>query len=128
MSRGRPPKGVNHVDSTEASEQAKQRLKILLQTISGELTVEQACTQLQISEARFYELRDEWLQAAVSALEPKPQGRPPAPPPQEPDELEQLRARNKRLELELRAAQIREQIAAMMPHLLHPPKDQDKKK
>ena len=128
MSRGRPPKGVNHVDSIEASEQAKQRLKVLLQTISGELTVEQACAQLQIGEARFYELRDEWLQAAVSALEPKPKGRPPAPPPQEPDELEQLRARNKRLELELRAAQIREQIAAMMPHLLHPPKDQDKKK
>jgi hypothetical protein len=128
MSRGRPPKGVHHVDSTAASEQAKQRLKLLLQTLSGELSVEQACAQLQIGTARFHELRDAWLQAAVTALEPKPKGRPPAPPPQEPDEFEQLRARNKRLELELRAAQIREQIAALMPHLLHPPRDQDKKK
>ncbi|NJO56016.1 MAG: hypothetical protein HC834_06225 [Rhodospirillales bacterium] len=128
MSRGRPPKGIQHVDSTEASDETKQRLKILLQTLSGELSVEQACAQLQISEARFHELRTGWLQSAVDALEPKPKGRPPAPPPQEPGELDQLRARVKRLELELRAAQIREQIAAMMPHLLHPPTDQDKKK
>lgn len=129
MSRGRPPKGVNHVDGIEASEQAKERLKVLLQTLSGELNVQQACERLKLSEPRFHELRQQWLSDACAALEPKPLGRPKQTPLDAELELLKLHRENKNLHRHLRAAQIREEIAIAMPHVLLPGKDEpDSKK
>lgn len=116
--RGRPPKGPQLADNVEASDQARLRLKVILQTIAGELTIPQACAQLDIGEARFHELRTEWLQFAVKGLEPKPLGRPAQATPQEQDEIDRLRRQKADLELYLQAARVREQIALTMPHLL----------
>lgn len=120
MSRGRPPAGPEIVTKTRGSEQAKQRVQIILQTISGELSVAQACATLSISEARFRELRDELIQAAVRELEPKPAGRPAQTPSEEAQRVAMLEAQVQHLKIELRAAQIREEIALVMPHLLQP--------
>lgn len=116
--RGRPPKGPELVDKVEASEQARLRLKVILQTIAGELTIPQACEQLDLGEARFHELRSEWLQYAAKGLEPKPLGRPAQSTPQDQAEIKRLRERAENLELHLQAARVREQIALTMPHLL----------
>ena len=116
--RGRPPKGPELADNVEASEQARRRLKVILQTIAGELSIPEACAQLDIGEARFHELRTEWLQFAVKGLEPKPLGRPAQTTPEQQDEIARLRRQKADLELYLQAARVREQIALTMPHLL----------
>ncbi len=110
-------------DKVEGSEQAKVRLKIILQTIAGELSVPDACQQLGLSEARFHELRQQWMQDACAALEPKPRGRPKETAVEEELELLRLHRENKNLQMHLRAAQIREEIGIAMPHVLLPRKD-----
>ena len=77
--RGRRPTGPELVDRLAGSEQARERVKVVLQTMTGELRVQEACERLQISEQRFDELRLEAIQAAVASLEPKPTGRCGAP-------------------------------------------------
>lgn len=128
MDRGRPPKGPELVENVLASDQARLRLKVILQTIAGELTIPQACAQLHLGEARFHELRTQWLQSAAAALEPKPPGRPAQTTPQEHAEIQRLRERAENLELHLQAARVREQIALVMPHLLHDKKDDPQQK
>jgi len=118
MSRGRPPLKTALTDKLEGSAQAKQRLKVILQTLSGELTIPQACETLDVGEARFHELRNEWLQAACVALEPKPLGRPKALSLEEEQELLRLHRENINLKINLRAAEIRTEIALISPHLL----------
>jgi hypothetical protein len=120
MARGRPPAGPEIVNNAEGSEQARKRMQVFLQTISGELTVAQACEQLGLSEARFRELREQIVQAAVSSLEPKAPGRPPQQKSPEQQRIEELEAQVQELKIDLRASQIRAEIALVMPHLLKP--------
>ena len=123
MGKGRPSLGPSLADKVEGSDQAKVRLKLILQTIAGDVSVTDACKQLGLSEARFHELRQEWLQASCAALEPKPLGRPKETTLEEEVELLRLHRENKNLAHQLRAAQIREEIAVAMPHLLKPKTD-----
>ena len=124
MGRGRPPLGVELVNKVDASELAKQRLQAILQTISGELTVAQACERLHLSEARFHELRSAWLQAACGALEPKAAGRPgPQPPDEQELKIQNLERQITELKIDLRATQIREELALLMPEVLEPRQD-----
>ena len=55
MGRGRPPKGLSHVDSIPGDPEAKRRLKAILATMSGDLTVKEACEHLGVSESRFHD-------------------------------------------------------------------------
>ncbi len=41
--RGRPPKGIDHVDSLPGDPAEKDRLKVILLTITGALPVQEAC-------------------------------------------------------------------------------------
>jgi hypothetical protein len=117
--RGRPPQGPKLVESLDGSGEAKRRLQLMLETVSGNKTVAEACQELGISESRFHEVRNELLQQAVALLEPKPKGRRPAPAPSaEAQQLAHLRAEVQDLKIDLRASQIREEIALVMPHLL----------
>jgi hypothetical protein len=91
---------------------------VILRTIAGEMTVAEACAELGIGESRFHALRKEVLTQAAGALEPRPAGRPAA---ERNEELEALKARNLELEMEQRAALLREEIARVMPEIMHPP-------
>ena len=119
--RGRPPLGLGHVNRLPGSDEARARLKIILATMTGEKTIPEACAELRIGESRFHELRNEFLAKGVEALEPRPLGRPVAP---EPTAMERenlrLHRENEQLKLEVQAAQIREEIALVMPHVLKP--------
>lgn len=128
MSRGRPPMGPKLVDGLEGSEAAKQRLRIVLQTLAGELSVPEACAQLCISEARFHEMRAKVLQTAAAHLEPRPAGRPAEKVSQEAVEIAALKAQILELKIELRATQIREELALLMPELLKPRNQEDRRK
>ena len=67
MKPGRPPKKANLVEHLDADPNTKERLKVLLQSITGELSVDHASRKLGISHARFFELRATMLQGALDS-------------------------------------------------------------
>jgi len=118
---GRYAAGPEYVDRLEGSAEAKQRAKVILQTLHGGLRVQDACRLLGICEQRFHQLREEMLQAAVARLEARPAGRPRRAA--EPADVQALKEELRGKELELRAANLREEIALAMPHLSVPPSE-----
>jgi hypothetical protein len=116
--------GLEHVEGTEGSAEAKRRARLVLETLTGERTIEEACAELSISPARFFVLREEALQGTVAALEPGRPGRPPAPVPD--PEVEALRRENRELRRDVEVARLREEIAIAMPHLSRPPRGGEK--
>lgn len=128
MARGRPPLGAGHVERLEGAPLSKQRLGIILRTLSGELTVDDACAEMGVSPAQFHRLRERALEGALAALAPGTAGRPAAAPAP-PSRVAELEAEVRDLKIDLRASQLREEIAVLMPHLLRPaPSAASKKK
>lgn len=117
--RGRPHEGAQLVEKLEeGSEVARQRLKVIFQTLSGVFTVQQACQILRINRSAFNKLRSQFLANAVQLLEPKTPGRKKKVMTSEQLENQRLIEENQRLKFELRAQQLREEIGLLMPHLL----------
>jgi len=119
--RGRKPSGPAYVDRLEGSPQAKERAKVLLDTLTGTCRVQEACVQLGISEPRFQQIRVEMLQAAVAALEPRPAGRPARPVTPEQEQLAALEQKLERAEVDLQGARIREEVALGLPAVVSAP-------
>ena len=117
--KGRKPLGAAHVERLDGSPLAKRRLVLILQTMCGELTVSEACRALSICESRFHALRNQWLQEALELLEPRRAGRPPKTP-EAPDaeQMSALVAENQHLRQQVEVAQVREQLARVMPSVL----------
>jgi hypothetical protein len=103
---GARPLGPELVERLEGSEQAKQRLKVFLQAMIGELTVPQACELLGIHETRFHVQRAEALQAALASLEARPPGRRPHVVSPEEARIAELESQLRERETDLQAAQI----------------------
>jgi transposase len=114
---GRRGFGLSHVDSLPGSAEDRERLRVILRTLSEDLSVAEASARLSVSESRFAELRTLALTGALSALAPKPAGRP-RKKEEEPDEVVALRRRVKDLELDLACACVKTEIALVMPKLL----------
>jgi hypothetical protein len=114
--RGRYPSGPEFVDKLPGDVAAKERLRVVLETLTGACRVQEACQRLNLSEQRFDQVRIEALQAALAALAPKPIGRPPHVDSPAEAEVEQLRARVAELEAQLRVAAVRTEVAAILPH------------
>ena len=114
--RGRHPSGPEFVDKLSGDAAAKERLRVVLETLAGTCRVSDACDRLNISEQRFDQVRAEALQAALVALGPKPLGRPARMPSPAETEAEQLRARVAELEAQLHVAAVRTEVAAILPH------------
>lgn len=104
------------MDKLSGDAAAKERLRVVLETLAGTCRVSDACERLHISEQRFDQVRAEALQAALAALEPKPLGRPPQTASPAETEAEQLRVRVAELEAQLRVASVRTEVAAILPH------------
>jgi len=113
--RGRIPAGPEYVEHLEGSPKAKARLRIILETMMGKWRVSEACARLGICEQRFRQLREELFQAALHRAEDRPAGRPCRPV--EPPETAELREQLEALQRELQVAQVREEIALVLPHL-----------
>lgn len=123
MPAGRPPKKSELVDNLDAGNLERERLRIILQTLSGEVSVVEACDLLDVSETRFHDQRTKALQAAAASLAPKPRGRPRKE--EEPEEVQKLKEQVDELTFELQAQRVKTEIAVVMPHLL---KDKTNKK
>ncbi len=115
MVMGRPNKGIGHVDNCEGAKMAKQRLKLILQTIEGEISVQDACEKLGIQRPRFAELRAQALQAAVEALEPGRPGRPRKHDVEQQQRETELAREVESLQQRLHVAEVRASVAQILP-------------
>jgi hypothetical protein len=93
-------------------------LEVILETISGQLTVAQACQQLGVGESRFHQLRNQTLQATLETLEPRPLGRPAKPTSSEQAEVDVLQAELHHLRTELELAQVQLKLTRIHPGLI----------
>lgn len=112
----RPPRGMDHIDRLDGPVDLKWRLRVLLETLAGTISVQQGCEELQMSESRLHELRRQALLGALGALMPRPAGRPAtekSPTGREPE----LLARIQELEVDLQTALVRTELALAMPEL-----------
>lgn len=125
--RGRKPSGPEYVERLDNTAKAKERAMAILETMAGRLTVQEACQRLGIREAFFNRLRKRFLKGGVPALEDRPAGRPARKPSAEEERIQQLEVDLRQARLDLEAAQIREEIALTMPHLLPKPEVEEKK-
>jgi len=76
MPAGRPTEGLEHIDRVHGSFEAKLRMKAIVSSLLGEVTVVESCERIGIRPSRFHVIRHEALQAAVERLEPHRAGRP----------------------------------------------------
>jgi hypothetical protein len=118
--RGRRAPGPELVQRLPGEAGAKQRLEVILRTLTGQLGINQASAQLGITPQRLHMLRQEALAAALAALAPRPLGRPRqrAAPAQE--QLDVLQQQIKQLQAALAASQLREQLAVLLPGRTEP--------
>jgi hypothetical protein len=118
--RGRKPTGPQLVEHLEGSAHAKTRLKVILETLSGKRTIPDACEELGIHDTMFHRLRSAVLQTALDRLEPRPLGRPPQPVSPEDQRAAELETEKRQLQIELRAAEVRRELAEKLPRLRKP--------
>jgi transposase-like protein len=109
------------VDKLEGSASAKERLKVVLETLTGSCRVQEACARLGICEQRFHQLRQEALEAALAGLEPGIPGRPAHTPSPAEEQVRALEEQLAAMDRELRAAKAREEIALTLPRVVHEP-------
>jgi hypothetical protein len=77
--------------------------------------------QLQLSDPRFRQLRAAALTGAIAALEPGHAGRPRHTLTPEERDISRLNEELARMEVELKAAQARAEIAVILPNVVHKP-------
>ena len=117
----RPTGGAKMLEPLPGTLEAKARLAAILATMSGEESIPEACAELGIGEARFHEMRKEFLAGALGLLERRAAGRKPAGPPENAvEQIEELKDEVLELKARLEASRIRTEIALTMPHLLKP--------
>lgn len=112
--RGRPPRGLDLVDGRDGDPIAKLRLKLLLGTLTGEVTLSGAADLLGVSERAVVKQRARFLDDAIELLEPRARGRPQKTETQEAGRIRELEAEVERLEYELRVARAREELALIL--------------
>ena len=112
------PRLIHHLDG---SARAKRRMEVILETIAGQRTVREACDCLGIEEAMFFRLRTQALQASVERLEPRPAGRPARGSSPELQQIVQLQHELAEKDLELKATEVRLEVAQVIPQLLQDP-------
>jgi hypothetical protein len=113
---GRPRLLLEQIDHLIGDQGQKQRLKVIFSVLTGELSVARACEMLELRETRYYELRQQVLEAALQALSPHPSGRPRTA--QESPEVERLRDAQSELERELYHMRVREELLLALPRVL----------
>ena len=117
----RPPLGPALIETLEGSADAKRRARLVVETLAGLISVEEAARRLDVSPQRFHVLRDALLASMIAQAEPKPVGRPPSAPSDE-ERLEQARQEGAAAErakiqgewaIATRAGELREQLQAL---------------
>jgi len=113
MPAGRRPLSIaEQVDRLQGSPVAKLRLRVVLENLAGQIGIADACAELGIEQSWFFDLKHESLEHLVQALEPgSPGRRPSVEQTPEQEQVAELKERVRHLELELKRAQLREELA-----------------
>ena len=113
MPAGRKPLSIaDQIDRLAGSPVAKTRLRAILANLAGQINVADACAELGIEESWFFDLKHESLERWVKTMEPGSPGRPPsAEKASDQHQIAELQAKVERLELELKADQLRAELA-----------------
>lgn len=118
MAAGRRPDGTQHVNRLDGEDEAKHRLRVVLETLSGTKSIEEACDELHVSASRFHEIRHDAPQGALDGLAPAASGRPRRPQPEaDPEHVAAIERENHELKADLLASMVRTEMAIGMPHL-----------
>lgn len=112
--------GPNLVEGLEGTEGAKKRLQVVLETISGEKSVEEACGKLGIGRSAFHRIRARIMQGALEDLEPKAPGRRPSETSEAEGRIAQLEKELEETRLKLKIAHVREELLLGMPEVMDP--------
>jgi len=128
MARGRPASGPKLVNNLDGSDIAKERLRVIMETVSGECTIAEACTKLGIGKSTFNDLRSRVLQTALADLEAKPRGRPKRQETVAEKDLTALKEERQDLLEELELSYLREEVLLAFPELVQPETDEGRKK
>ena len=115
------------VEHLGGSETARLKMKIILQSLTGELDIETARRQTGVTKRTFHKLRIRAIQAALDSLEPQPRGRP-RNNPKDREEIDRLKKEIETLKYAAHTSQIRQEIALMMPAVMKPNATEQKKK
>lgn len=116
---GRKPRGAQAVDSLVASDHAKARLKAFLETLFGEISVDEACQRLGICQSRFFDQRNDWLHESVRLLEPRVAGRPRQTEPRHSAaEVQTLRESVQELRARAAAVEVQAELVRTLPHVV----------
>jgi len=113
--RGRRAPGPEFVRRLPGEANAKQRLEVILRTLTGQLGMGQASVQLGMTPQHLHMLRQAAFEAALAALAPRPLGRPRQRATPEQEQIHALERQIKQLQDELAASQLREQLAVLLP-------------
>lgn len=113
----RPTLGAEHVEKLSGERETKSRLRLILLTLSGELSVNVAAEQMGVCPSRFHELRDEALMGALDALSPRPPGRRPKEATTSERVLE-LEGELNRTRYELEVERVRAELLLTMPEVV----------
>ncbi len=113
--RGRRAPGPEFVRRLVGGADAKERLEVILQTLTGQVGIKQASARLGITPQRLHTLRQVALQGALTALAPQPLGRPRQRPSPEQEQIDDLEHRLEELQHELDCGPLRAQIAVLLP-------------
>jgi hypothetical protein len=113
MPAGRRPLSIDdQVNRVSGSPVAKARLRVILANLAGQISVGDACAALEICESWFFELKQQSLQRWATTLEPQSPGRRPSvEKTPEQARISALEEQVRQIELELKAAQLREELA-----------------
>jgi hypothetical protein len=118
--RGRLPSGPEFVDGRPGEDIAKERVKAVYETMAGLCRVQDACKSLGISEPRFEQLRQQVVDAGVERLTPRRAGRPARTTTPELERIGALEAEIADLNVKLKAALVRAEIALALPNVVQP--------
>ena len=116
--RGRRPAGPEYVDQLDGTAQDKERVKAVLDTVYGRARLLEACDRIAVGESRFRQLREAALQGALEAIAPRPAGRPRQTCSSEAERIRELEAALAEKELELHEAQVRAEVALVLPRVV----------
>ena len=107
--------GPEFVQRLKGDDDAKHRLEVILQTLTGRIGITEAATVLKISTQRVHMLREEALQASVDNLTQRPGGRPSKQATPEQQRIAELEQEIAHLRQELEVSRLREKIAVILP-------------
>jgi transposase-like protein len=115
--RGRHAVGPEIAEQVADSPFEAFRLRLILESVTGEKRVQDICDQMGVCSQMFERLRDRAMRAAARSLRPKKAGRPRKEASAAGARLAELERENAELRAENQALRVRAELAEGLPRL-----------